>query len=148
MSPVMSPRWMRGAAYRRPGYRGADLRVSDAERAEVADSLSRHHGDGRLDQVTFNERLDRAMNATTQADLAGLLADLPPTGPPAPAPRTPPGRPRHRLLFLALVVVIAAAAGPALARFLDVPGRPYFPWLLIGFVAVIWLSHRDRRNRR
>jgi len=37
------------------------LRVSDAERNEVADRLSAHFADGRLDQAEFKERLDAAM---------------------------------------------------------------------------------------
>ena len=34
----------------------ADLRASDAERNEVADKLSRHYADGRLDQIEFKAR--------------------------------------------------------------------------------------------
>jgi hypothetical protein len=146
----MSPLRTRGPwpAYPRPRWRGADLRVSDAERAEVADSLAKHYSDGRLDEATFNERLDQAMRATTESDLAGLLADVPPTGGTGERPATRQ-RPRHsRILFLLLVVVITVAAGPALARFLEVPGRPYIPWLLIGLLAFIWLEHTARRRRR
>ena len=55
----------------------ATMRVSDAERAEVADQLAQHYGDGRLDQAELDERLGRAMSAKTLADLAGLTADLP-----------------------------------------------------------------------
>ena len=67
----------------------ATLRVSDAERNEVADKLSRHFADGRLDQAEFKERLDAAMSAKTQGDLAGLFDDLPPlaTDPPPPPSR-------------------------------------------------------------
>ena len=62
------------------------LRVSDAERNAVADKLSRHYADGRLDEAEFKERLDAAMSAKTQGDLAGLFDDLPPlaTEPPPP----------------------------------------------------------------
>ena len=49
------------------------LRVSDAERNAVADKLSRHYADGRLDESEFKERLDAAMSAKTQGDLAGLF---------------------------------------------------------------------------
>ncbi len=64
------------ARYAHPG-----MRISDAERAEVADRLSQHYGDGRLDQAEFSRRLDQAMHAVTQADLNGLFEDLPEAGP-------------------------------------------------------------------
>ena len=78
---------------RRASYANPNLRVSDAERAEAADRLSKHYGDGRLDEAAFNERLDQAMNAKTQSDLNALFTDLPGTeaGPGRPAP---PPRPR------------------------------------------------------
>ena len=74
------------ATRRRAGH--ADLRISDAERAEVADLLATHYGDGRLDQAEFEQRLDQAMRARTYGDLSGLFADLPPT-PAAGAPEGP-----------------------------------------------------------
>jgi hypothetical protein len=136
-----------------------ELRVSDAERTDVADRLSKHYGDGRLDQAEFNERLDRAMSATTRSDLTGLLADLPGTEPP---PET--GRPQRdrqdwgsrphwgsrqhrghwprRVLASVLVIVIAVVAGHVLVRL-------YIPWLLIGVLAILWFRfgpwHRRRR---
>jgi hypothetical protein len=130
-----------------------ELRVSDAERADVAGRLSKHYGDGRLDQAEFNERLDRAMSATTRSDLSGLLADLPGT---EPTPET--GRPQRdrqhwgsrqhwghwqrRVLASVLVIVIAVVAGHVLVRL-------YIPWLLIGVLAILWFRfgrwHRRRR---
>lgn len=155
MSPLTRPGPAPGPAHRWPLLRGADLRVSDAERAEVADLLSRHYSDGRLDEATFHERLDRAMGAVTQSDLAGLLADLPDTGKaqgpsqgPAPGPLGPPAPRRsrpHRVLFLLLVAVIAVAVAPVLARVLWVS---LFPWLLIGLIAFFWLKHAARRRNR
>jgi hypothetical protein len=53
------------------------MRVSDAERAEVADRLSWHYGEGRLDEEEFSQRLDQVMTATTYRDLSGMLQDLP-----------------------------------------------------------------------
>ncbi len=132
------------AATRRRGS-NADLRISDAERAEVADLLATHYGDGRLDQAEFDQRLDQAMKAKTYRDLSGLFADLPPTpaagepeGPELPA-RLHGGRPRHRMLFLALIIGIAVIAGHALA----LPFNPWAwtpgPWLWIALIAVIAL---------
>ena len=64
----------------------ARLRASDDERNAVADKLSRHYAEGRLDEVEFKNRLDTAMSATTRGDLNGLFDDLPrlPSEPPPP----------------------------------------------------------------
>lgn len=145
MSPVSSSQ--RGRVYRRFGYRPGTLRVSDAERAEVADLLSKHYSDGRLDDATFNERLEAAMNATTQADLAGLLTDLPPAGPPGQAPPRPRYHSGHRIMFVFLIVLLAVAAVPVLARFLAVMGFLAIPWLLIGLAAFFWLRRRAADHR-
>ncbi len=45
----------------------ATMRASDDERNAVADKLSRHYAEGRLDEVEFKNRLDTAMSATTRA---------------------------------------------------------------------------------
>ena len=73
MSDFRTPAWLLG-----PGRPQADLRVSDADRQAVADQLSKHFADGRLDQAEFDERLSQAMGAKTYRDLDGLLTDLPP----------------------------------------------------------------------
>lgn len=65
------------SAARAGSWPNPGLRIGDAERAEVTDRLAKHYSDGRLDQAEFEDRLDKAMRATTAADLAGLLADLP-----------------------------------------------------------------------
>jgi hypothetical protein len=117
----------------------ATLRVSDAERNEVADKLSRHFADGRLDQAEFKDRLDAAMSAKTQGDLAGLFDDLPPL---ATDPPPPPSR-RHRLVpFLVMVAFLALAAGSTLSLWHALR----IPWLLIVVVAFfVW--HRAGRRR-
>ncbi len=91
---------------RDPQATDAALRASDDERNGVADKLSRHYAEGRLDEVEFKTRLDTAMSATTRGDLNGLFHDLPPlpSEPPPPPPRhrrilpwvAPGGLPRHR----------------------------------------------------
>ena len=83
----------------------AGLRASDDERNAVADKLSRHYAEGRLDEVEFKSRLDTAMSATTRGDLHGLFHDLPPL---ASAPPPPPPRHRRILPF----VVARGAPGP------------------------------------
>ncbi len=77
MSTPTSPQRASAAALRRASWPDQGMRVSDADRAEVADRLAKHYSDGRLDQEEFDERLDRAMRAKTRADLVVLLADLP-----------------------------------------------------------------------
>jgi hypothetical protein len=132
MSAPSSTSWPRGpGSRRRASYVNPDLRISDADRAEVADRLSKHYGDGRLDQAEFNTRLDQAMKAKTQSDLTGLFADLPSTEPAGEVQRRSHMRPQ-RLGFLVLVIVSAAIVGHALMDF-------YIPWLLIGLLAFLWL---------
>ena len=116
----------------------SNLRVSDAERNEVADRLSRHFSEGRLDQSEFKDRLDAAMSAKTQGDLAGLFDDLPRlTDEGAPSP----SRRRRLVPFLFMVALVALAAG----SFLHVL---QIPWLLVAIVAFfLWHRHRHSHDR-
>ena len=66
------------------------LRIGDAERERAADRLRRAAGEGRLTPEELEERLEAAFAARTEAELAPLMADLP------PAPRPQPPRPRRR----------------------------------------------------
>ena len=140
-APASAPGSQSWSRRRRRGWHpDPQLRVSDAERASVADRLSKHYGEGRLDQAEFDERLDRAMKAKTHGDLSGLLADLPGDEPPAQ------GRQQHRsiarILFLGLLILVTAAIGEALAHSM-------FPWLLIAVVlALLWLRFGPRRGHR
>jgi Flp pilus assembly protein TadB len=145
MSAPCSPPSMRGtAARRRAGHANPGERISDAERNEAADRLSKHYGDGRLDEAEFNQRLDQAMSAKTRLDLSGLFADLPGAEESESAPRERHSRrrrPLHRVLALVIIITATAIVGHALARSL-------IPWLLIGLVVFIWLRSGNRRNRR
>jgi hypothetical protein len=143
------------------------MRVSDAERAEIADQLAQHYGDGRLDQAELDERLGRAMGAKTQADLAGITADLPHIDPrpgssrPAaarasgaypPAPRSRSGRPWSRVLPIVLLIVLALVAWHAVTPFFWAPFWPglWFGsawWLWIGLLIFCWLRFGSRRRR-
>jgi hypothetical protein len=133
------------------------MRVSDAERNEVADELSRNYGEGRLDETEFNHRLDQAMHAKTRSDLSGLLDDLPsplatlPGGrsgsPPAPRQLTQPdglprGRRRFRPVELILFVIIAVIVGHIVTHIF------FTPWLLIAILAFLWLRYRPHHYRR
>jgi len=113
-----------------------DLRASDAERNEVADKLSRHYADGRLDQTEFKARLDRALGATTRGDLDGLFDDLPRlvTEPPPAPPR------RRRLIpFVVILALIAVAAA-------STASMAHLRWLPLVVVALFLWSRASRRH--
>jgi len=128
----------------------ATLRASDNERNAVADKLSRHYAEGRLDEVEFKSRLDTAMSATTRGDLHGLFNDLPslPAEPPPPPPRH-----RRILPFVFLVAFLAILAGAT------IPFSPAYhvPWLLFALIGFVlwrrmtgrphWHQHHDRGGR-
>jgi uncharacterized protein DUF1707 len=134
------------------------MRVSNAERTEVADRLARHYGDGRLDEEEFNERLDRAMKAKTQADLHALFADLPdqPSPPMTEEPRAIVAqrhrRPFARVAFIVLLVLLVSAVWHAVT----IPfwafwgfgsGGIFVPWLLIAIIAfLVWRSGWHHRR--
>ena len=110
----------------------ASMRASDDERNAVADKLSRHYAEGRLDEAEFKSRLDTAMSATTRGDLHGLFHDLP-TLPSEPPP--PPPRHRRILPFVFLVALVAIVAGAT------IPFYPLYhvPWVLVAIVGfVLW----------
>ena len=118
------------ASGRRAGsYADSHLRVSDAERNEVADKLSRHFADGRLDQAEFKTTLDRAMGATTRGDLEGLFVDLPRL---ATEPPPPPSRRRRLVPFVAILLLVALAAGVTYPLV-------HVPWMLLVVVGLfLW----------
>jgi hypothetical protein len=127
----------------RAPYADQHIRVSDAERQEVADRLAEHFASGRLDQAEFDDRVGRAMGAKTRADLSGLFADLPDTGAPAAPEHMYYRRRRHHpILLLALIVALIAVASHAVWWF-------FVPWLWIGFaiVAVLFLTGTLGRPR-
>lgn len=117
----------------------ATLRVSDAERNAVADKLSRHYAEGRLDESEFKERLDAAMSAKTQGDLAGLFDDLPPL---ASQPAPPPSRRRRLIPVMVMVAFIALAAGSTISIWHVMR----VPWLLIAVVGFFLWNRAGRRH--
>lgn len=90
-----------------------DLRIGDAERTAVTEALQRHYSEGRLDGEELEERLDRALAARTEGDLAEIVRDLPGPRPwrPAADPRSTAHRhPRRRggSRFLTAVLLLGA----------------------------------------
>ena len=68
---------------------GPDLRIGDAERDVTTRHLRECFAQGRLTMDEFNDRLSKALAATTQSELDRLTHDLPPAMPsPAPLPHT------------------------------------------------------------
>jgi hypothetical protein len=133
----------------RSPYSDLHMRVSDAERQEVADRLAEHFAAGRLDQAEFDDRVGRAMAAKTRADLGGLFADLPETGAPV-VPVPPRRRRRHPVLLLVAIVALIVVASHAVSWF----AGPWVwfgfgPWLWVGLlvVAVLWATGHFRRTR-
>jgi len=124
---------------RTPAAYDTNLRASDAERNEVADKLSRHFAEGRLDQAEFKTRLDIAMSATTRGDLVGLFSDLPrlTTEPPPPPPRH-----RRLLPFLFLIALLSMASGVTWTFW----HAAHVPWVLV-FVIAFFFWHRYGRSR-
>ncbi|MCP2343744.1 DUF1707 SHOCT-like domain-containing protein [Actinomadura rupiterrae] len=57
--------------------RRPELRVSHEDRDRVAEQLRVAAGDGRLTLEELDERLDKALSARTESDLAALVTDLP-----------------------------------------------------------------------
>jgi hypothetical protein len=146
MSPASSQQWSR-----RMRYSDQHIRVSDAERNAVAERLSAHYSDGRLDQAEFDERVSRAMAAKTRGDLDGLFDDLPdpePTGASGTGQAIPYRR-RHRaaarpVLVVALVIALAIAVGHTVAAIFV----PWF-WVAVFAVAIVAVtrSSHTRRDR-
>lgn len=88
------------------------LRVSDADRDQVASVLREHHAQGRLTLEEFQERLERAYAAKTYADLDAIVADLPADDlfrlpMPAHQRRRPASRTRGQVLRRRVILVSA-----------------------------------------
>jgi len=129
--------WWYGSRGRSSGVPNPDLRVSDAERSEVADVLTGHFAEGRLDQNELDERLHRTMGAKTRAELAGVLGDLPPVDGPPPVPDVEVRRRRGTFSLLLVTLLIFMAAFSAAAW------TWHFPWILFGIIFfVFWRRSR------
>jgi hypothetical protein len=56
---------------------GGPIRIGDTEREDAVKRLGEHYEAGRLTAEEHTERIGRALEAKTDADLAGLFSDLP-----------------------------------------------------------------------
>jgi hypothetical protein len=115
------------------------IRISDADREQVAARLREHFAEGRLSSEELDERITAALSAKTVGDLRGILTDLPDPEPVPPQARVaapwsgPPAglfRRGPRLWPLAMFALIAA---------LVIPGAGWLFLALLQFVLVLWL---------
>ena len=60
------------------GWRADRVRASDADRDDAISQLRERYAEGRLTHDTLSHRLEAALQARYQDDLAQVLADLPP----------------------------------------------------------------------
>jgi hypothetical protein len=134
------------------------MRVSDADREQVAERLREHFAAGRLTSEELYERVAAALNAKTVVDLRAVMADLPeptPVGPqsgqqiPDETYRPVYGYRRGpRVLPLALILLLAVivlpSAGFVLVAFLKII---LLFWLVV-CVAGLFAAGRFRRHAR
>jgi hypothetical protein len=136
------------------------MRVSDADREQVAERLREHFAAGRLTSEELDERVAAALNAKTVGDLRAVMSDLPEPTPPGPQTGQEASGWSHRpvygyrrgprLLPLALVLIFAVlvlpGAGFVIAAFLKLI---LLFWLFIcvaGLFAAARFRRRTRRN--
>ena len=132
------------------------MRVSDADREQVAERLRDHFAAGRLTSEELDERLATALSAKTVRDLRAVMADLP-----EPAPVGAPAgyEPSHwtsgpvygyrrgpRILPLAMIalfaLIVLPSAGFVLVAFLKI----ILVFWLVAAIAGIFAAGRFRRH--
>ncbi len=142
-------------SYRAPATRDRpDVRASQAERDRTVDELRDHAAAGRLGMDELEQRVERALRATTRGDLAVLVRDL-------PALRRERSRGNAVARGLKLSAATSAAIPLVFAIAVIVLAPPAFAW--IGWTALGWwfffglpaagagfglASCASRRNRR
>jgi uncharacterized membrane protein len=89
-----------------PGRMNPAMRAASADRERAVDVLKAGFAEGRLSQEEYNDRMGRAYDARTYAELAALTADLP-AGPwPVPAWPVPvPVQPATNSMAIASMVL-------------------------------------------
>ncbi|HXZ75970.1 MAG TPA: DUF1707 and DUF4190 domain-containing protein [Streptosporangiaceae bacterium] len=79
-----------GPGYGAAGVARAQMRASTEDRDRAVELLTRAYTEGRLTKDEHDARVERAMTATTFAELDAVVIDLPGAGPVAPVPPAPP----------------------------------------------------------
>ena len=128
----------------------SQMRIGDADRDRVVGELQRHYVEGRLTSDELGERVDRALAARTEGELAPLLEDL-------PAPEAAPPVVRERQWWTPFVtfpgVVLVAMVGLMLLTWLIWmpsghlgPGGP--PVWSVFFLGFFFFGRPGRSRRR
>jgi len=107
----------------------ASLRAADADREQLVDVLKEAFAEGRLSQVEYTERMERAYTAKTYGELAALAADLP--------SQVRPGYPAYRPAGTNSLAIASLVMGIA----------EFFTAGLTAIPAII-LAHKARRQIR
>jgi hypothetical protein len=137
------------------------IRIGDSEREDAVKRLGEHYEAGRLSAEEHSERVDQALRAKTDGELAGLFTDLPaaqPAGAQQGAPSGPWGprfsgkRPdwaaRGPLSKVPLPLLIVLGVVGALASIGCVVGGGHPPFLPIALIVAAVIVIRKRRMER
>jgi Domain of unknown function (DUF4190)/Domain of unknown function (DUF1707) len=92
-----------------PGFGSADMaraqmRASTEDRDRAVELLTRAYSEGRLTKDEHDARVERAMTASTFAELDSVVIDLPGARPVAPVPSAPPQYARTNALAITSLV--------------------------------------------
>jgi Domain of unknown function (DUF4190)/Domain of unknown function (DUF1707) len=93
-----------GPGYGAAGMARAQMRASTADRDRAVELLTRAYSEGRLDKDEHDARVERAMTASTFAELDAVVIDLPGAGPVAPVPPASPQFARTNSLAITSLV--------------------------------------------
>ena len=125
----------------RTRFAADDKRASDRERDEVVSDLRAHAGEGRLSVEELDGRIAAALSATTRAELAKLVEDLPRRPRPVTDRRDFREHLRSYVLVMLLLVAIWALTGAGYFW-------PIWPILGWGIGVMSHASAVGRRPRR
>ena len=78
-----------GSGYGSADMGRAQMRASTADRDRAVELLTRAYTEGRLDKDEHDARVERAMTASTFAELDAVVVDLPGARPAVPTPLAP-----------------------------------------------------------
>ncbi len=145
-----------------------NLRVSDADREQVADRLREHFAEGRLTSEELDERVSAALSAKTVGQLRAVMTDLPQPEPAGTPGGTPAGQPPWgagpppwegrgmygyrrrgpRLLPMALLLLIILIVLPGAGVVLGAVLKFMLLFWLVACVVGLFTVRRYRRRAR